>query len=222
VSGLASEQGRHGALAEGMGLDRSVLNEISPAVSATVATAVDRQDVSLVLALRAGESWASEALWERYSRRVSGFFARVAGASLQDVEDLTQDVFLRVLANHGNIQKPASLRHYVMSIAYHVLNLQFRYQRVRRLVVLSATGETPDMATPARADDDARHALRACHEILEGIRARERVAFLLHHVEGLTLAEVALRLNTSRSTAKRLVSRAARKVSLRARRLNTR
>jgi len=173
-------------------------------------------DASLVLALRAGEGWASEAIWDRYSDRVSRFFARLVGPSRHDVEDLTQDVFLRVFASHRSIQKPASLRHYVMSVAFHVLKRQIRSQRVRRQVCLSVTGEMPDIAMPPLADDDARHALRVCCEILEGISTRERVAFVLHNLEGMTLDEVAVRLNISTSTAKRLVGRAAKKVSLRA------
>jgi RNA polymerase sigma-70 factor (ECF subfamily) len=180
------------------------------------ATDVESLDASLVLALRAGERWAPEAIWDRYSDRVSRFFVRFGRASLHDVEDLTQDVFLRVFATHRNIKKPASLRYYVMTVATHVLTQQIRYQRLRRKVCLSVTGDVPEIATPPHADDDARHALRRCYEVLAGMRLRERAAFVLHHVEGMTMDEVAGRLKISRSTAKRLVSIATRKVSVRA------
>jgi len=174
------------------------------------------EDASLVLALRAGEGWASEAIWDRHSGRVKRFFTRSLGRSLPEVEDLTQEVFLHLFANQRSIQKPASLRHFVMSIAIRVLNRQIRSQQTRLKICLSVTGEIPDIAMPPRADDDARHALRRCWEILDRIRARERVAFFMRHLEGMTLDEVADRLKISKSTAKRLISRAAKKVSMRA------
>lgn len=179
----------------------------------------DAEDARLVLALRAGELWASEAIWGRYANRVNRFFARYIGRSFPDVEDLTQDVFLRVFAGQEGIQKPGSLRHFVMSVALHVLNQQIRSLQVRRTVCLSATGEIPDVATPARADDDARYALRRCYEILDRIRPPERLAFVLRYLEGMTIDEVAIRLNVSKSTAKRLVSRATKKVATRASRV---
>lgn len=199
-----------------MDLERPGLNDVARPNAEAVAIACGSEDARLVLALRAGELWAAEAIWDRYADRVNRFFARSVGRPIHEIEDLTQEVFLRVFAGHRTIQKPASLRHFVMSVAVHVLNEQIRSQQVRRTVCLSATGEMPDVATPARADDDARYALRRCYEILDRIRASERVAFVLRHLEGMTIGEIAAQLNVSTSTAKRLVSRATKKVATRA------
>jgi RNA polymerase sigma-70 factor (ECF subfamily) len=190
-------------------------SEITVADAELVATGGEPEDATLVRALRAGEGWASGAIWDRYAGRVTRFFSRHTGPLL-DAEDLTQDVFLRLFASHRRIQKPASLRHFVMAIAIRVLHRQIRAQQVRRIVCLSVTGEMPDVAIPADADDDARHNLRRCCEILDRLRTRERVAFVLRHLEGMTLHEVAERLKISRSTAKRLISRADKKVFSRA------
>ena len=75
----------------------------------------------------------------------------------------------------------------------------------------------PDIATPPRADDEARQTLRRCYEILDGIRSSERDAFVLRYLEEMSVDEVSDRLNISRSTAKRLIGRAAKKVVARAR-----
>ena len=148
-----------------------------------VVIAREADDASLVLGLRAGEGWASEAVWDRYAERVRRYFARSGRRSRHDVEDLMQDVFLRVFTGYRRIQKPASLRHFVNAVAINVLRSQLRYQ-----------------------------------QILDGIRTRERDAFVLRHLEGMSLEEVADRLNVSTSTAKRLIGRAAKKLSTRARR----
>src|SRR4051812_12318796 len=83
-------------------------------------TTREAEDASLVLALRAGEGWASEAIWDRYSDRVRRYFARKGRQSPHDVDDLTQDVFLLVFTGCERIQKPGSLRHFVKSVAVNV------------------------------------------------------------------------------------------------------
>jgi RNA polymerase sigma-70 factor (ECF subfamily) len=181
-------------------------------------TTREEEDARLVFALRAGEGWASEAIWDRYSGRVRKYFARKGRRSPDDVDDLTQDVFLLVFTGCRRIQKPASLRHYVKSVAMNVLRTQLRYQQIRRNVCLSATGTVPEIPMPPRADDEARYTLRRCYDILDGIRTSERDAFVLRYIEGLSVEEVSDRLNISRSTAKRLIGRAAKKLSTRARR----
>jgi RNA polymerase sigma factor (sigma-70 family) len=175
-----------------------------------------REDADLVLALQAGEGWASEAIWDRYSDRVSRFLARSLGSSGQDVEDLTQEVFLRLFTRPGVIRKPGALRQFVMSLAVNVLKWELRYRWVRRKVRLSESGEVPDVAQPLGVEDEtrqARQALELCYRILEGLKARERVAFVLRYMEEMTVDEVAERMEISVSTAKRLVGRAVEKVS---------
>jgi RNA polymerase sigma-70 factor (ECF subfamily) len=175
-------------------------------------------DANLVLALRAGDARAFGAIWNRYSVGVRRFLAHALGWSLPDVEDLTQEVFLAVFLRHRTIEKPTSLRHFVMSVAQYVLKAHFRYRRARRTVLLSPTGEMPDVATPAGFEEnvrEARHTLNRCYGVLDKIRNRERKAFLLHYQEEMTIDEVANRLAVSRSTAKRLIGRAAKKVSTR-------
>ena len=122
----------------------------------------EAEDTRLVLALRAGEGWALDAIWERYSERVRRYFARRGGHSPHDVDDLTQDVFLLVFTGCRRIQKPSSLRHFVKSVAINVHRGQVRYRRIRRNVCLSATGALPEIAMPPCADDGDRHTLRRC------------------------------------------------------------
>jgi len=175
-------------------------------------------DAGLVLALRAGDARAFDAIWNRYSAGVSRFLAHSLAWSLSDAEDLTQEVFLAVFLRHRTIEKPTSLRYFVMSVAQYVLKTHIRSQRTKRTVVLSPTGEMPDVATPAGFEEkmrEARHTLSRCYGVLDRIRNRERMAFVLRYLEGMSIDEVADRLKVSRSTAKRLISRAAKKVNTR-------
>jgi RNA polymerase sigma-70 factor, ECF subfamily len=179
----------------------------------SLADDVRHEDVDLVAALRDGAAWASEAIWDRYSDNVSRFFVRSLGRSTAEVEDLTQEVFLRVFTRPRAIREPAALREFVMAVAVRVLKGELRYRWIRRWVRLSDSGQLPDSPAAPDSDEAARHALRRCYAILDGLSVRERAAFVLRYLEEMTVNEVAARMAVSHSTAKRLVNRAVAKVS---------
>jgi len=170
-------------------------------------------DQEVVEGLRAGQAWAQEAIWERYSDQVSRFFARALGRSPEDVEDLTQEVFLRVLTRPTTIRDPSALRDFIMGIALRVLKNMFRYRWIRRIVRLSDDGQLPDVPFLASGDETTRHALQRCYAIFDHLNARERAAFVLRHLEEMTLDEVAKSMAISRTSVKRLLKSGVGKVS---------
>ncbi len=171
-----------------------------------------RSDADLVAALQSGQSKAARAIWDRHSGSVYRFLARALGPSAQEIEDLTQEVFLRIFSRAAAIREPSALREFALSVAVRVLKWELRRRWVRRRVHLTDSGELPEQADGERHADEeaeARHALRRCYQILETLGARERAAFSLRYMEGMTMEEVAARMNVSMSTAKRLAGRAA-------------
>ena len=170
-------------------------------------------DADLVFALYEGEAWASEAIWDRYSDNVSRFFVRSLGRSIEEVEDLTQEVFLRIFTRPRMIREPAALREFVMAVAVRVLKNELRYRWIRRRVRLSDSGQLPEVPALSGSDEAARHALRRCYAILDRLSARERAAFVLRYLEEMTVKEVADRMEISPSTAKRLIGSGVTKVS---------
>jgi RNA polymerase sigma-70 factor (ECF subfamily) len=165
-----------------------------------------QNDADLVLALQRGEPTAAEAIWDRYSPRVHRFLLRSLGRPADDVEDLTQETFLRIFTRASAIRKPAALREFVMAVAIRVLKWELRRRRVRRWVRLSDDGEVPDIVIDG-VDQEARQALERCYTILNSLATRERVAFALRYLDEMTMEEVASQLSISLSTAKRLVNR---------------
>jgi RNA polymerase sigma-70 factor (ECF subfamily) len=171
-----------------------------------------RSVAELVVALQNGRSEAARAIWDRHSGSVYRFLARALGPGGQEIEDLTQEVFLRIFSRAAAIRHPAALREFAQSVAVRVLKWELRRRWVRRRVHLTDSGELPEPATEERQvaeEAEARHALRRCYRILETLGARQRAAFSLRYMEGMTMEEVAARMDVSISTAKRLVSRSA-------------
>jgi RNA polymerase sigma-70 factor (ECF subfamily) len=170
-------------------------------------------DEELVVALRADDRQAPALLWARCSPAVGRLLGKALGPGI-DVDDLTQEVFARVFVRLPSLRDPSALRPFVLSVAANVLKWELRRRWVGRKVRLSISGKLPDVRA-ASADTEARQALRRCYRIFDSFRPQERMAFVLRFLEEMTIEEVAATLDTSVSSAKRWVNRAARKMAVR-------
>ena len=169
------------------------------------------RDADLVHALRAGDPEAPARLWARYSPSVGRVLAKTLGPTLE-IEDLTQEVFLRVFGRLPSLRDPSALRAFVLAVAMNVLKWELRRRWIGRRVRLSGTGKLPDIESSS-ADAEARHALQRCYRIFDSLPTKERMAFVLRYMEGMTIDEVANALRVSISTAKRWVGQGAAKVA---------
>ena len=169
------------------------------------------EHLELVEALSRGEPWAAQEVWDRHAASVRRLIARALGPR-PEVDDLTQEVFMRVFSRSGGIREASALREFVTAVAVNVLKTELRRRWVRRKVSLSDDGSVPEIEAPG-ADPEAREALARCYAILDKLGARERAAFVLRYMEEQTLEQVATGLGVSLSTAKRLVSRSSERVS---------
>jgi RNA polymerase sigma-70 factor, ECF subfamily len=168
-------------------------------------------DADLVRAFCNGESWAARAIWNRHAPMVYRLLERALGPN-GEAEDLTQDVFLCTFARLPGLRDIDALRSFIYSIALRTLKWELRRRRVRRILRLSDDGKLPDL--PVRAvDGEARQLLARFYALLEQLRANERAAFVLRHMEGLKLEEIAERMGVSLATVKRWISRASQDVS---------
>ena len=132
-----------------------------------------------------------------------------------EIEDLTQEVFLRLFVRLASLRDPSALRAFVLSVAMNVLKWELRRRWVRRKVRLSDSGTLPDIEGTS-ADMEARDALRRCYRIFDTLPINERLAFVCRYMEGMTIDETAAALVTSTSTAKRWVRGGAAKVAAQA------
>jgi RNA polymerase sigma-70 factor (ECF subfamily) len=173
-------------------------------------------DAELVEAVAGGDTAAVGLIWDRYSALVRQVLKASFGPDAS-VEDLLQDVFMVLVGSAAKLRDPSALRSFLVGIAVRKVAFERRKRWVRRWVMLSATGNIPEVEQSPR-DMEGVEALRALYRLLERLPERRRMAFVLRHVEGLGMLEVAAALQVSESTAKREVNRARDQVLSRARR----
>jgi RNA polymerase sigma factor (sigma-70 family) len=128
----------------------------------------------------------------------------------EDVADLVQEVFLRLLRVERNesIRNPEA---YVMTVAAHVL-----HQHTLRLATapqaVAAIDVIVDLQSAIETDPaaqlDARRRLEQLDHALSQMRPNVHATFVLHRRDGLTLEEIAKQLGVSRSMVKKYLSQA--------------
>jgi RNA polymerase sigma-70 factor (ECF subfamily) len=163
-------------------------------------------DAELVQAAARGDAEAISVIWDRYAALVRGVLRGALGPDLV-VEDLLQEVFIALVKGAKGIHEASALRGYLVGVAVRLAALELRRRKVRRWVMLSPTGELPDTAVMPR-DSEGRQALQALYRVLDQLGSRRRLAFVLRHVQGMGLTDVAAALRVSESTARREVARA--------------
>ena len=167
-----------------------------------------RDDQALVQGLMAGETWARAAFFDRYAPDVERILRRVLGHEMHtDLADLVHDTFVQALASVGSLRDPGALRGWMVSIAAHTAYRTIRARRARRWLRFWEPALLPDVPS-SDVDPDVREAYQRTYDVLDRLPADERVAFVLRHIEGMDLGQLAETCRVSLSTIKRRLGRA--------------
>jgi RNA polymerase sigma-70 factor (ECF subfamily) len=166
-------------------------------------------DAALVVAARAGEDWAREALFRRHAPMVAGMAFRLLGRD-EDVDDLVQDSFVEALRSLDRLQAPQAFASWLASIVVRTSSKVIRRRRLlTRLGLRRGDGGVDvDAVVSPSAPPDVATELRALYARIEALPARERVALVLRRVEGLGIDEIAALVGASPATVKRRVAEA--------------
>jgi RNA polymerase sigma-70 factor (ECF subfamily) len=165
-------------------------------------------DAALVVAARAGESWAQEALYQRYARMVIGLSQRIL-AGRDDADDLAQDVFVFAFTRLDTLQNPQAFQAWLRSIVARTASKRLRRQRLLvRLGIRRNEPIEPDTLVSPEAPADVASEVKRVYALLDRLPAEERVALVLRRVEGLDLGEIAEQMKLSLATVKRRIAAA--------------
>ena len=179
---------------------------VSPLAPATRSGA-GPTDAALVVAARAGEGWAREALFRRHAPLVAGMAFRLLGRD-EDVDDLVQDSFVEALRSLHRLQAPQAFASWIASIVVRTSSKLIRRRRLLTRLGLrrgDAAVDVEAVVSPSAPPDVATE-LRDLYGRIEALPAKERVALVLRRVEGLAIDEIAALTGASPATVKRRVA----------------
>jgi RNA polymerase sigma-70 factor (ECF subfamily) len=146
-----------------------------------------------------------DAIFVRYEAYVAGVAARLLGRDDDEVEDVVQDVFWIASRRLCRIHSLDAARPWLVTVTVRVAGRRLRRRRLRRffgggveVVDLPATGISPEQYS----------LLQRMYRVLDTLPSQDRIAWILRHVEGERLQEVALSCGCSLATAKRRIASA--------------
>jgi RNA polymerase sigma-70 factor (ECF subfamily) len=180
-------------------------------VSAAAVQAED-DDVRLMLAVRAGDGGAFEALFARWSAPLLRYLERMV-RDPAIAEELAQEVFLRVYRARERYEPDARFSTWLFTIATRLAWNELRRPR-HRSPHDALDPDADEAPLPLAANEppsdvvvDARRTGAAVERALGRLPERQRAALWLAAVEGLSYAEVAALLETTERSVKALVHR---------------
>lgn len=138
-------------------------------------------------------------LWQEHRSRLRGYIAKRVRQS-DAVDDILQDVFLKVHANLGTVKSRDSLAAWLYRIAANAITDHYRSQK-------PAVELPEDLATP-ETERNVIGELAACLEpLIAELPQTYQTALVLSEIQGLPQKEVADRLGLSLSGAKSRIQR---------------
>ena len=146
-------------------------------------------------------------LTERYRQPLNAYFQRRVG-SRNEAEDLTQEVFLR-LVKRLDVETLDNPEAFVFTTAANLLRDRFRRGHTQRSHLAEVSQQQPGIEelTPERVFDSRQH-LEKVIEALEQLDERSRDAFILHRLEGMKHAQIAELYGVSVSSVEKYIIKA--------------
>jgi RNA polymerase sigma-70 factor (ECF subfamily) len=164
-------------------------------------------DEELMQEIKAGNMLAFDELYRKYSRRLHKFSYSMI-KSTEDAENIIQDVFLNLWLNREKVEKSASVRYYIFTIAYNSAISVIR-KKIKDSNYLEYVKTLQDLVQePVDLQVEYRELDEKLNKIIDNLPARQKEVYLLSRIEGLKYSEIAERLNISINTVENHLSRA--------------
>lgn len=178
-------------------------------------------DAELVAATLEGDSQAFEEIVARHQKLVFNIIYHYLGRR-GEAEDLAQEVFLRLFSALENFDSGRPLQPWISRITVNCCLDELRKARHRRLALFSDLSEDEEKGIEYRFErfvegniltaEQTQESFELLQRVMDKLRKKDRMAFVLREIEGQSYAELAQALGTSELAARIRVSRSRKKL----------
>ena len=163
-------------------------------------------DEMIMEAVKSGDLQQASLLFDRYHRRLFNFLARMT-PDREAAEDLTQNVFLRMLKYRNSYREGAKFQSWIFQVARNVFADHYQEVKSKRVVKMETLPDKSDEVTP-----DWEHQEQLLHQSLQRLPEDQRELLVMTRFQHMKYEEVADIMNTSVTNIKVKVHRAINKL----------
>ncbi|MBA7542827.1 RNA polymerase sigma factor YlaC [subsurface metagenome] len=139
-------------------------------------------------------------LFQRYNNQILNYIYRLSG-NLEDSQDLTQTVFLRLLKYRKSFNQSKSFKSWMYQVAKNVINSHYQAKKVNILHV-----EIPNHETDNDLSDDIQD--EKLYKSIDKLSDEYKELIVLSKFQGLKYKEIAEILSTTEASIKNKIFRA--------------
>lgn len=153
-------------------------------------------DEELMFFLSNGEELAFDEIYERYSKRLLGYFIRMLNFDRELAEDALQDLFLKIAEAPEKFDKSRSFKTWIFSVASNSCKNYYRHKKIvseskeEIKYINESVNDNAFLNTASKID--AITFRKMLEEILNELSIEKKEAFILKYQEEKTIAEIAL------------------------------
>jgi RNA polymerase sigma-70 factor (ECF subfamily) len=167
----------------------------------------------VVPAAETGTLPAFEQIYRSFSPYVAALVARLDPRA-PDPEDVVQDVFLEAARGLRRLRDPLAVKAWLRTVCVRLLGRRLRRRRMWRFLGIDGAADELLLVDAGTSAPD-RLLLEGVYRVLDRLPVPDRLAFVLHHIEGETLETVAGLCRCSLATAKRRIARTQQAIEAR-------
>jgi RNA polymerase sigma-70 factor (ECF subfamily) len=148
-----------------------------------------------------------EQLIERHHDEIFAYLWRLMGEDGRrdgslDVEDLTQDVFLRAYESFGGLRPNSNHRAWLYKIATNCAYTQLRRIKHRRDKLSSLKHSSPEPETASEVSSLHKHMEQTVRTLVNGLPEKQKACVTLRYLQDMDYPEIAQILSCSQESAR--------------------
>ncbi len=169
----------------------------------------DEQLVELLSTSRKNEALTE--LHSRYAKRILGFFIKMNRGDIEQAQDFTQDLFIRISEKHEQFDSKRKFYSWLFTIASNMCKTEFRKPIMKRL---SDDGyELNQSANWNEISFDKVLFKKALNNAVDDLNDQHKLTFVLRYMQELSLKEIAEMTKVSVGTVKSRLYYSTKKVA---------
>jgi len=175
---------------------------------------VDYSDEYLMLAIQQGEKLAFNELYTRYSDKLYGYILKMLWYNEVRAQDLLQDLFAKIITQPGLFDTERTFKTWVYTIASNLCKNEFKRNEVRKGTV-NGVEQFYSLSSDSNVEKEVheRQFRDALTEALMKLDTKHRQVFVLKHMDGLSIKEIAEITEANEGTVKSRLFYAIKKLA---------